>query len=302
MLFLFPGSLSSLNTSTLTFTPLITTGEKTGTVFYHDLLQMSPFGPRGLNPNPRRTPTNQAYVLAARIEGKMKLPDGTVEPKKNEADKDQENSGKEVNIDVVVVADVDMLSRAFFNIRESGDVPELGIHFDFDNVTFVLNVLDELAGEKSFIDIRSRRLKHRTLARIEERTEKARQEASDARERYTKKFEEEEKAEQKAMEDKIAELKQRKGIDPQQMLIEVAMMQQELERQRTVKLEQAKLEKDAEINASETALNLEVKSVQSYYKMWAVVLPPIPPLLVALVVFFTRRAREREGVAQSRLR
>jgi ABC-2 type transport system permease protein len=36
--------------------------------------------------------------------------------------------------------------------------------------------------------------------------------------------------------------------------------------------------------------------------MWAVVLPPIPPLLVALVVFFTRRAREREGVSRARLR
>jgi len=33
-----------------------------------------------------------------------------------------------------------------------------------------------------------------------------------------------------------------------------------------------------------------------------VLLPPIPPLLVAIVVFFTRRAREREGVSKARLR
>ena len=36
--------------------------------------------------------------------------------------------------------------------------------------------------------------------------------------------------------------------------------------------------------------------------MWAVILPPIPPLLVAIVVFSLRRKREREGVAKSRLR
>ena len=42
--------------------------------------------------------------------------------------------------------------------------------------------------------------------------------------------------------------------------------------------------------------------MQIQYKLWAVLLPPIPPLLVAVVVFFTRRAREREGVAKSRLR
>jgi hypothetical protein len=33
-----------------------------------------------------------------------------------------------------------------------------------------------------------------------------------------------------------------------------------------------------------------------------VLLPPILPLAIAIVVFFTRRAREREGVARSRLR
>jgi len=47
---------------------------------------------------------------------------------------------------------------------------------------------------------------------------------------------------------------------------------------------------------------MKVRGVQDQYKLWAVVLPPIPPLLVAIVVFFTRRAREREGVAKSRLR
>ena len=37
--------------------------------------------------------------------------------------------------------------------------------------------------------------------------------------------------------------------------------------------------------------------VQDCYKLWAVLLPPIPPLIVALVVFFNRRASEREGVS-----
>jgi ABC-2 type transport system permease protein len=42
--------------------------------------------------------------------------------------------------------------------------------------------------------------------------------------------------------------------------------------------------------------------VQDTYKMWAVLLPPIPPLMLAVIVFFTRRVREREGIARSRLR
>jgi ABC-2 type transport system permease protein len=42
--------------------------------------------------------------------------------------------------------------------------------------------------------------------------------------------------------------------------------------------------------------------VQDDYKLWAVLLPPIPPLIVAGIVFFNRRANEREGVSKARLR
>jgi len=181
-------------------------------------------------------------------------------------------------------------------------MPEVGINFDFDNVTFVLNVLDSVAGDQRFIEIRKRRPVHCTLARIEERTKEAKQEATYAREQFTKDFDAEEQKQQQAIMDKIAELKKRKSVDPQQMLIEVAMMQQDLERQKEIKIKQLNDEKARKINTIETDLSRKVRAVQDQYKMWAVLLPPIPPLLVAVIVFFTRRRREREGVARSRLR
>jgi hypothetical protein len=42
--------------------------------------------------------------------------------------------------------------------------------------------------------------------------------------------------------------------------------------------------------------------VQDTYKLLAVALPPIPPILLALTVFFHRRKAEQEGVVASRLR
>ena len=42
--------------------------------------------------------------------------------------------------------------------------------------------------------------------------------------------------------------------------------------------------------------------MQGAYKLWAVLIPPIPPLLVAGFVFLNRRAKEREGVSSKRLR
>ena len=49
-------------------------------------------------------------------------------------------------------------------------------------------------------------------------------------------------------------------------------------------------------------LNLDKRKIQNKYKFWAVVMPPIPPLLVGVIVFFRRRLREREGVSRNRLR
>ncbi len=46
----------------------------------------------------------------------------------------------------------------------------------------------------------------------------------------------------------------------------------------------------------------DIRAVQDRYKLLAIFVPPIPPLLVALYVFFRRREAEREGIAKSRLR
>jgi hypothetical protein len=42
--------------------------------------------------------------------------------------------------------------------------------------------------------------------------------------------------------------------------------------------------------------------VQDRYKLLAVLLPPIPPVLLAFFVFFHRRKAEQEGVDARRLR
>ena len=42
--------------------------------------------------------------------------------------------------------------------------------------------------------------------------------------------------------------------------------------------------------------------MQDRYKLYAILIPPIPPLLLALAVFFRRRELERQGVSRERLR
>jgi ABC-2 type transport system permease protein len=317
ILFPFPGAANKLNASPMKFTPLAVTGQQTGIVAMSEVLQMTPWGPRGLNENRRLMPTFAEYVLAAEIEGKIKHSappaEEQVENKADQAGESRTEEKKsaeekktpvpqETNLHVVLVADIDMLSEDFFRLRELGQSPENDVNYQFDNVSFVLNVLDKLAHDERFIEIRKRRPKHRILTRIEEETRAAQKDVAKAHEKYLADIQKAEDDEKKVIMEKVRELQSRKDVDSLQMLIEVQMMQDELNRKMDVKLEKLKKDKKREYDEIETALNRKKQHYQDQYKMWAVLLPPIPPLVVAIWVFSLRRRREREGVAKSRLR
>jgi len=312
VLFPFPGALSRLNSSSLEFIPLVRTSEKTGIVAFRDMVEMNPFGPGGLNRDRRRIPQGVSYVLAAQIRGKVPASQPMADEGKAKLDallkgeaKTEPPKTETATINVVVVSDIDVLHEVFFRIREQGEIPESGIFLDFDNVTFVMNVLDDLAGDQRFIEIRKRRPQHRTLETIDRVTEGARKETTETRKKYEDEYQKALDDEQKALDKRTKELEERfkkeemNTLDAaQRVAIAVKEGQQRLEASK----ERLKREHDEKVNKIETALELEKRKVQDRYKMAAVVLPPIPPLVVAIVVFFTRRRREREGVARSRLR
>ena len=140
------------------------------------------------------------------------------------------------------------------------------------------------------------------MKRVSDETEKAREVTDKEREKFVKKFEDTRLKAQKAFDDQLAELKKRTGLNQQQALIEIMQAQQVGQRRLDTKIEQLKQERDREIKKTERQLAQKVREVQDGYKLWAVLLPPIPPLIVAFVVFFNRRAKEREGVSKARLR
>ncbi len=335
LLFPFPGSISKLPGSKLEFEELARTGESTGTVAFRDMISMGPFGPSGgLNPNRRHDTTGLPYILAVHIKGKLPaekpMADDEAEHAHEHADHDHadhdhadhdhadhsqdatdggakpdESKPQDVDIDVVVVADIDMLHREFFNLREQGDNPEVGIDFNFDNVTFVLNLLDVLAGDDRFVEIRKRRPKHRTLTRIDERVEDARHETTKAVDRLQLQFQEEQEKEQEALNkkmDKLRENLREEKLDDQEILRRVALALKVAQDRQQATAERLQQELEHKVKQIETKQALEIRQVQDGYKFWAVVLPPILPLILAIIVFFARRAAEREGVSRNRLR
>ena len=204
-------------------------------------------------------------------------------------------------IAVVLVADIDLLYSVFFQLRARGR-QEGGPQFVFDNVPFVLNVLDALAGDDRFLEIRSRRPAHRTLTAVEQRTEQARGIANDEREKFITQFEASRAEAQRSLTEKISELQRREGVDPQQMVLEIATQQEVGQRRLEAAVDRLQRDRDRQLDMIERDLALQVRQVEDTYKLAAVALPPIPPLALAVIIFFRRRSLERIGVPKARMR
>ena len=300
VLFPFPGALSKDDKVNLEWTPLVITGTRSGTIEVEQVL-----GNRGDMRQLRifEKPGSQAMVLAAAVDRELPGTQSVTESEKDSSD------GDTTLVRAIIVADIDLMGPQIFGLRNR---PDEVFGLNFDNVTFVLNVLDTLSGDERFLEIRKRKPKHRTLERIEDTVADAREMADMQRQKYITEFD---KAEQGAnaemqkevgeFEKKIEDMESGGNTDRQaamQAVQQLASRQRLAQRRLDTKLEQLKRKRDAEIEQVERSLEATIRREQDWQKWLAVMLPPIPPLVVAFFVFFRRRAQEREGVAKSRLR
>mgnify|MGYP001242134396 CR=1 FL=1 len=304
VLFLFPGFINEKPSSEMDFSELLITGQNTGYINYGDIMQTGFMGQPSINPNMKlfQRKTRDEYVMAAHITGDITSP-----PLPHPAASESEGADKpaapaEAELNVVLVSDIDVMYSAFFNLRAQGEQPGSDVNLVLDNVTFVLNVLDHLAGDNRFIDIRKRRRQHRTLTRIESSTEEARTDFQAARDGFIESYESAKTDEQKTLDETIAKLRDQQGGDAVSRMREVEMAEEVYRNRMNARLQAAEKDRDRDIKSAETKLALEIQRVQSQYKLWSVVLPPLPPLLLACFVFWRRRGEEREGISRSRLR
>lgn len=275
VLFPFAGALSPAENAETTFVPLVRT-EAGGSSSVSDVV------PMGIRTQSRkRQEAKDVYTLAALIAGPVpeafRLPDSKVaDPKFN----------------VALIADVDMATPGFFALREMGADPRGGLSFDFDNITFVLNVIDRLAGDDALVAIRNRRPKHRTLTAIEETTRQIRDEATIAQIAYMKEFEEERRREEAKLQQTIQELSSRDDGQKELGREESAQLQSAIvaTQQRLTKiLDEKQRLFDRKVEESRREVDEYVRQTQGRYKAFAAILPPLAPLAIGIGVFLYRR-------------
>jgi ABC-2 type transport system permease protein len=293
VMFPAPGVIDAAPNSELEFIPLLKTGDVAGTIRYeqYQMNQSDPARMVAAQGNPKGE-----QILAAHIRGvsESTAEEGAEEDRKDkseDASDDEDSVSRPIN--VVYVADIDLMSWQFLRIRARPD-DTAEVDFRFENVNL-----------------------HTTLALVEKEISEQRDAASRSRVEYEEKAKEEiEKIRdenrklEKEMQDKLEALqkKQQDGdadFDPAKLMAvvqEIGIKKQRLQQKLDVKTEQLQRDRDDKIDEVRRQTAVKIQQIQNWYKTLAVIIPPIPPLLVGLVVFVSRRLREREGIAKSRLR
>ncbi|MHC5065535.1 MAG: Gldg family protein, partial [Planctomycetota bacterium] len=147
---IFGGEVKPGDYASITFTPLMQAGFDSGLLAKQAAFRFNPFGGGAmLDPNRRFRVDNAAKILGCMVQGKPV------------DDADQP-------INLVFIPDIDFIGSDFFRIRSQGFG---GTKIQLDNVTFILNCVDYLAKDESFIDLRKRRPLHRSLVTIEAKQE-----------------------------------------------------------------------------------------------------------------------------------
>ena len=287
LVLLYPGQVESGAREGLTYRPLLETGEFSGRFPYFQMVQRSFLG-ASLNRNLPHRPEGIIYTLAAEVIG------GAAE-KPAEKGEGEADALTEPGLRAIFIADVDFISEQFFEIRRLGPG-----NLNFDNVTFFLNAMDSLVGDNSFVALRNRRVRHRTLARVEAQTQSYIEQRTQEEQTAEQKAQEALGAAQRRLDEKVAEVSNREDLDVQTKQIMARNLQEVENRRFEVLKANIESEKEAEVRASEERMETQIRRIQSGIRTLAVLLPPIPVFLLGVYIFIRREKREREGARAAR--
>ena len=196
----------------------------------------------------------------------------------------------------IVIADVDLIGEQFFDLRKRG-VENL----NFDNITFVLNAVDSLAGDKAFIELRKRRPRHRTLEALEARTRSFEQKRTEETQAAQGNAERQLQEAQARLDIAVRQIEARPDLDDQAKQIMISSVQQTETRRLTVARANVDDERQRQIENARANMESSVRGIQNTIKLLAVTLPPVPAFVLFILVSLNRLRRERIGVAEDRL-
>ncbi|MCA9033808.1 MAG: Gldg family protein [Planctomycetaceae bacterium] len=262
------------------FVSLLQTSGESGLLKWEDYITSS-FSPFTMSqtavpkPNPRRADDQYAHIIAAHITSKS----------------------KEEPLNVIFCSDIDMISDWFFFERNRGN-----LDIAFDNVTFVLNAVDQLAGDDAFISLRSRRETLRTLRYVEQQTRDLRKklatEEKEAEEMKDSRLD----AAREELQAKIDEVRDNDELDENSKQVQLRQKTEELNRKLELDEQELEREKNARIRKAGLEMKRQIRRVENGVRLFAYSVPALLPMCFGLLFLGMRNLAEQQTISPNRRR
>lgn len=237
---------------------------------------------------PRRVSADGIQTIAAIITPGEQSEEEAKKPRTGKSS--PKGAGK---IKAVFVADVDMISDVFFRQQEALGLP-------LDNVNFVENAIEVLAGDERYVELRSRRPEPRSLTTIQRAVDEFRQERLQAEQKVKQETEEKTAAAQKRFDEKMKKIRESKDLNVlQKDQLQAFALRTEQER---LEREKKRLKEDLKRRTRklENEEDRQIRNYQNHVRAVTVAFTPVPALLLGLVVFVGRWINERRIVTPAR--
>lgn len=293
VLFFYPGSIRPAADANTEFTPLITLGERSGVTPWEELTltpkQVQPRFDRAtgqlvqdetaainrftqadllvLNPQPRTVMDDSRPVVAARIQSD--------------------------SINVVFIADSDFATDLFYQQQEALGQP-------LDNIAFLENAIEVLAGESGFVSLRNRRADPRTLTRLEKWTDELRTETIEARETAERESQDALKAAQQKLDEATKKISADQSLSLQEKLQQTFSSASDAQRKYDLQKASIDRELDKTIDNLKSREQQQIRAMEERIQLTAILLAPLPALLLGIVVLTTRLVSERRHIRDER--
>ena len=160
----------------------------------------------------------------------------------------------------------------------------------------MLNCVDVLAGDESFVGLRKKRPMHRTLERSRPRPRSSIEELAepDQEQPRTRPRSGSSQA-QKAFDKQVDQVKSHTDWDERTKEIQLANLQDVAQRRLDVEKQTIEDEKLNQIREGKADSEQKIRAIENSVRFVAAAIPPLPPLILGLIVFISRLRRENLG-------
>lgn len=285
---LFGGQIKPSAGHEAEFVPLLQTGTRGGFNKFDDMTERHMlFGLQGPVLPRQRTMVPENQVIAAHI---------------TSGETSGENAAKGKH--VVVIADLDLFGDQFFVLNErGGDLDGDGVDdIRFDNVTFLLNAIDALSGDAGLVELRGRKSKYRRLDTVDELTKEASDKRNDEIATASAKAEADIKAAQDALDAAVKKINEDASLDETTKAVLLKSAEEAENRRLNAKREVIMRDKVRAMERTESEHLQAVRGVEDWIRVIAVLVPPVPAILLGFLIFLRKRQREQDAIPSSRKR